>query len=68
MDDGLDAMLLDHTLDQVLVGGIADEQRHALRDKRREAGGEIVDHHHALTGLMKRANGVASDIAGPAGH
>ncbi len=68
MDDAVDAMLCDHALDQVLVAGIADEQRHAFGQERGEAGGEIVDDDDALAGIDQRMNHVTSDIAGTAGH
>jgi hypothetical protein len=33
MDDALDIVLLDHALDEILVAGVANEQRHALRQE-----------------------------------
>ncbi len=51
MDDALDVMLGDHALEQVLVAGIADEQRHAFGQISGKAGGEIVDHDHVLAGF-----------------
>ena len=57
----------DHALDQVLVGGVADEQRHALGQEIGKAGRQIVDHDDAFAGFHQRANHVTSDIAGAAG-
>ena len=67
MDDALDIVLGDHALDQVLVAGIADEQRHAFRQVGGETGGEIVDHDDVLAGFRQRQDRVTSDIAGAAG-
>ena len=57
----------DHALDEVLVGGIADEQRHAFGQECGKAGGQIVDHDDAFAGFHQRVNHVTSDIAGAAG-
>ena len=57
----------DHALDEILVAGIADEQRHAFGQERGETGGQIVDHDDAFAGFRQRMNHVASDIAGAAG-
>jgi hypothetical protein len=67
MDDGVHAMLRDQRGDASLVTGFADDERHALRHRPVETGGEIVEHHHALAGIEERENHVASDIAGAAG-
>ena len=57
----------DHALDEVLVGGIADEQRHAFGQERGKTGGQVVDHDDAFAGFRQRVNHVTSDIAGAAG-
>ena len=57
----------DHALDEVLVAGIADEQRHALGQEGGKSGGQIVDHDDAFAGFRQRMNHVTSDIAGAAG-
>ena len=67
MDDALDVVLLDHALDEILVAGIADEQRHALGQEGGKSGGEIVDHDDAFAGFRQRKDHVASDIAGASG-
>lgn len=67
MDDALDVVLRDHAFEQVLVAGIANEQRHALGQIGRETGGEIVDHDDVLAGFRQREDRMTSDIAGAAG-
>ena len=67
MNDALDAVRCDHALDQVLVGGVADEQRHAFGQEGGKAGGQVVDHDDAFAGFRQRLNHVTSDIAGAAG-
>ena len=67
MDDAFDVVRRDHALDQVLVGGIADEQRHAFGQEGGKAGGQVVDHDDAFAGFHQRMNHVTSDIAGAAG-
>ena len=57
----------DDALDQVLVGGVADEQRHAFGQRGRKARGQVVDHDNAFAGFRQRLNHVTSDIAGAAG-
>ena len=67
MDDGVDPMLGDQRRHTRLVSGFPDHERRALRHRPIEAGGEIVEHHHALAGIDQRVNHVAADIAGAAG-
>ena len=67
MDDAFDAMRGDHALDEIFIGGIADEQRHAFGQECGKPGGQVVDHDDAFAGLRQRANHVASDVAGAAG-
>ena len=57
----------DHALDEVLVAGVADEQRHAFGQQGGKSGRQIVDHDHAFAGFRQRVNHVAADIAGAAG-
>ena len=57
----------DHALDEVLVAGIADEQRHAFGQEGGESGRQIVDHDDALAGIRQRVNHMTSDIAGATG-
>jgi hypothetical protein len=68
MDDAFDPMLGDHALDEVLVAGIADEQRHAFGHELGKSGGQIVDHDNILAGFRQRLNHVTSDIPGAACH
>ena len=49
------------------VPGIAHDQRDRLRDRPAKAGGEVVDHDHALARIDERVDHVAADIAGAAG-
>ena len=67
MDDAFDLVLADHALDEILVAGIANEQRHALGQEGGKAGGEIVDHDDAFAGFRQRKDHVAADIAGASG-
>jgi len=60
-------MRCDDALDQVLIRGIADEQRNAFGQERGKAGGQVVDHDNAFAGFRQRLNHVTSDIAGTAG-
>jgi hypothetical protein len=55
----------DHALDEISVRDIADEQRHAFREKLREAGREIVDDDNAFARIDQRANRVAADMPAP---
>ena len=57
-----------HALDEILVAGIADEQRNTLGQELREAGGQVVDHDDAFAGFHQRLNHVTSDVAGTAGN
>ena len=50
-----------------MIAGVANEQRHALRQIGGETGGEIVDHDDVLAGFRQRQDRVTSDIAGAAG-
>ena len=68
MDDGVDPVLRDQRAHARLIAGIANHERRTRRHRPIEAGGEIVEHHHALAGIDQRVNHVASDIAGAAGH
>ena len=67
MNDALDVVRCNHALDEVLVAGVADEQRHAFRHERGKSGRQIVDHDDAFSGFRQRKNRVTSDIAGAAG-
>ena len=67
MDDGLDAVLADQTNDELLVAGIADDERHALGEQPGESGREVVEHHDALAGIDEFVHHMAADIAGSAG-
>ena len=67
MNDAFHLVRGDHALDEVLVGGIANEQRHAFGQECGKAGGEVVDHDDAFAGFHQRVNHVTSDIAGTAG-
>ena len=68
MNDAFHGVRGYHALDEVLVAGIADEQRNALGQELGEAGGQVVDHDDAFAGLHQRLNHVTSDIAGTAGN
>ena len=68
MNDAFDAVRRDHAFDQVLVGGVADEQRNAFGQERGKAGRQVVDHDDAFAGFHQRLNHMTPDIAGPAGH
>ena len=67
MDDALDAMLGDDALDEVLVAGVADEQRHPFGQEVGKSGGQVVDHDDAFAGFRQRVNHMAADIAGATG-
>ena len=67
MNDALDAVRCDHVLDQILIGGVANEQRNAFGQELGKAGGQVVDHDDALAGFRQRLNHVTSDISGAAG-
>ena len=67
MNDALDAVRGDHALDEVLVAGVADEQRHAFGHEGGKSGREIIDHDDVFAGFHQRMNRVTSDIAGAAG-
>ncbi len=68
MNDAFHAVRGDHALDEILVAGIADEQRNALGQELGEAGGQVVDHDDAFAGFRQRLNHVTSDVAGTAGN
>ncbi len=66
MDDGANFMIADNRCHEVLVAHVADAQRYGLRQRRAEAGRQIVEHHDRLAGVCQRVNHVASDITGAA--
>jgi hypothetical protein len=68
MNDLADLVLGDEAGDQWLVAGVADDERHALGNGPVEAGGEIVQHHHALPRVSEGMDHVASDVSGAAGN
>ena len=67
MNNGLDAVPRDHAFDEVLVAGVADEQRNAFGEESGKAGGKVVDRDDAFAGIRQRVNHVTSDITGAAG-
>jgi hypothetical protein len=67
MNDAFDVMRRDHAFDEVFIGRVADEQRHAFGQECGKAGGQVVDHDDAFAGFGQRLNHVTSDIAGAAG-
>ncbi len=68
MDDRSDIVLGDHALDEIFIGGIANEQRHVLGKEMRKARRKIVDDDDAFAGVRQRSNGVAADIASAPGY
>ena len=52
---------------QRLIADVADHELGARRHRPVEAGGEIVEHDHALAGVDQRVDHVAADVAGAAG-
>src|SRR3979490_785940 len=68
MNDAFHAVRRDDALDEVLVRGVADEQRPPLGQRGRKSRGEVVDHDNAFTSFHQRLNHVTSDIAGAAGY
>ena len=67
MDDRIDPVLLDETLDQRLIAAVADDERHARGNGPVESGGKVVEHDDALAGIDEVEHHVATDIAGSAG-
>ena len=67
MDDRGDLVDIDNRGGQLLVAGIADEQRHRLRQRGTETGGQVIQHDNRLAGIHQRENHVAADITGAAG-
>src|SRR5690606_26407319 len=64
--DGVDVVLAEQALEQRGVAGVPDHQA-AARDGLREAGAQVVGHHHVLARLAELADHVAADVAGTAG-
>ena len=67
MDDRVDAVLRDQRGDQRLVADVADDRAWRPAHRPVEAGGQVVEHDHALAGVDQRVHHVAADIAGAAG-
>jgi hypothetical protein len=56
----------DDAVDQRLVAGLADDQRHTLGHGPLEAGREIIEHDDVLAGIDQLIDHVAADIPGAA--
>ena len=67
MDDGLDAVFLDDLGDEVLIAGLADDQRYAAGDRPIEAGGQVVEHDRAIARRDQRVDHMTSNVARAAG-
>ena len=68
MQDRADLLLGEDALDQRAVGDIAFEERHVVGNDVARAVGQIVDHRNRPAGIAQGEDGVAADIAGPAGY
>jgi hypothetical protein len=67
MNDGVDGFIAQKPADKLLIAAFADDERHVRGDRPVVAGGQIVEHDHALAGLEKLEHHMAADIAGAAG-
>ena len=69
MGQGVDAVLEDRLRHEGLVGHVADDELHALRDRPVETGGQIVqDDDLLMAGVEERQHHVAADVAGTTRH
>ncbi len=59
-------MFAQRRLYQRLVCDVALHEGDVLRHGPAEAGDQIVDHHHAIAGILQRQHRMAADIAGAA--
>ena len=64
MNDGVDLVFRNRRCHARLIPAIADHERRPRCHRLIKAGGEIVEHHHPLTGIDEGMNHVAADIAG----
>src|SRR5258708_10793092 len=67
MNDAFHAVCRDHAFDEVLIRGLAEEQRNTLGKVRGKAGRQVVDYENGFASLHQRMSHVTSDIAGAAG-
>ena len=60
-------MLDEQPMHRVAIVNRRLHQRHAVRQRLRVAGREIVEHGHRVAGIDERAHRVAADVARAAG-
>ena len=63
MDDRVDLVLADDLSHQVLIAGVADNKRYALRDGPVKARRQIVKYNWEFAGIVQFMDHVAADIA-----
>src|SRR5919106_1901449 len=68
MHDRADLLLGEYALDQLTVSDIAFVETDVVWKHVACAGRKVVDDRDSPTRVPQRENGVAADIAGPAGH
>src|SRR5215467_358219 len=64
MDDGINVVLRDQTLDKLRIAGFARYETRLLTDEAAHAGREIVEHDDAFAAVEQRVRHVTADIAG----
>ncbi len=68
MNDGVDFVLANDLSHQVLIAGVADDERHAFGDCPVEVGRQIVKYDDALAGIGQLMHHVTADIASAASY
>ncbi len=67
MNDRVHFVVADQPLHQRLISSFTDHEGRAFRNGPTKAGGEIIEHYDAFTGVDQFMNHLAADIAGAAG-
>src|SRR5713101_5218622 len=67
MDDRIHFVVADQPRHQCLISSFTDDERRAFGNGPTKAGGEVIEHYDAFTGVDQFMNHLAADIAGAAG-
>ncbi len=68
MDDGFDIVFPDQPRHQRLISGFANGEWCSFRHRPAMAGGKVVEHDDAFTGIDQVMDHLAADIPGPASY
>jgi hypothetical protein len=68
VNDRVDGFIAQQPADKLLIAAVADNERHARRDRPVMAGRQIVEDDHTLAGVGKLEHHVAANIARSASY